>query len=336
MSVDKAVDIRVDSLSTRARILAALGIGLTAGAVALWLITRSGPEVLAMDFSYSYLAAEGMVRRIDPYDYVFHSAAPWGPYNPYPATAGVVSIPFLAFAPREAAVVFVAVSCGLLAFGLTRNGFWRLALFLSAPAYQSIHVVQWTPFLVAVSLVTPLIGCLCLKPQIAVSLIVGQSNWRFLAPLILGSVLIGLVSLVLVPGWPLHWVHLLRTWPHTNQYKIPILSIWGMPLVLAAFKWRRPEARLLFVMACTPQTIYFYDQLVLFLVPQSRPQMIALGVVSWLAFLAPTLLHWTGTIDTTGRGAPNLMLAIYLATLVMVLRAPNVVPHASAVRHHEA
>jgi hypothetical protein len=99
-------------------------------------------------------------------------------------------------------------------------------------------------------------------------------------------------------------------------------------LLLAALRWRRPEARLLLLMACMPQFPFFYDQLPLWLIPQSRRQALNLSwfsfgaFFSWLAFS----FDWTTRQVHMASAAPYVLALIYIPCLVMVLRRPNEAP----------
>jgi hypothetical protein len=216
----------------------------------------------------------------------------------------------------------MGVSCGLLAFGLFRNGFRDYALFLSAPFWFSLIAVQWSPLLVAAALLPTLLPLTLAKPNIGLPIFLSSPTWRGFA-LSVGFVL---VSLLVLPSWPLDWLNNAGT--HTVFQ--PALVVPGFLLLLAALRWRRPEARLLLLLALIPQRP-IYDQLALWLVARpdsaqdsqtlqatrplallraSRP-MLLLSLLSWLALacwlLFPSLnVHW-------------IVWGMYLPALVILL-----------------
>src|SRR5688500_20281127 len=86
----------------------------------------------------------------------------------YPATALVAVMPLMALSEHAAAIVFVAFSTFLLAFGVTRNVWHLLPLFLTEPYANSARLGQWSILLTAF-LFFPLLGLLlCAKPQPAI------------------------------------------------------------------------------------------------------------------------------------------------------------------------
>ena len=92
------------------------------------------------------------------------------------------------------------------------------------------------------------------------------------------------ISLAINPHWPVEWRSQLSHRSPGN-YGIPLLLGGGPILLLALLRWRNPAARLLLVMACVPQSILFYDQLPLWLIPRSRLQSAAMGLLSLVGLL---------------------------------------------------
>jgi hypothetical protein len=69
----------------------------------------------------------------------------------------------------------------------------------------------------------------------------------------------------------------------------------GQILILALAFRRLPSARLLLVFSAVPQFLQFYDQVMLFLIPRTGRQYVALTAASWVAYagfkwLAPLVL----------------------------------------------
>ena len=88
--------------------------------------------------------AQRLLARQNPYD---------TPKEQYPLTAGLVALPFLAFRPETAAGVFYGLSSAFLAFGLTRQGYDRLLVFLAYPYWIGLLTVQWSTVITASALV---------------------------------------------------------------------------------------------------------------------------------------------------------------------------------------
>ena len=88
--------------------------------------------------------------------------------------------------------------------------------------------------------------------------------------------------------------------------------------VLSLLRWRRPEARLVGVMALMPQNLYFYDQLPLWLVARNGREALALTLASWVA--------WAGMKVQCGdqpfcgpEAEPWLLACVYLPAAAIAL-----------------
>jgi hypothetical protein len=251
------------------------------------------------------------------------------PFTPtlfYPAPAGLIVVPIAWLSARLAATIFMAVGAGCLAFTITARSMWRLIIFASAPMYQACVSVQWSPLLLAGALWWPALGLVVAKPNIALPLLAMQSTRRAVMAAFIGGSALVVVSLAIVPAWPLHWYQTVRHAPVVSQYKIPILTLWGMGTALAVLRWRRPEARLLLGLACSPQNFFLYDQLPLLLVPSSRAEMIVAVWCSWAAYVIWQLFAFhahAGTVSDSASMYSFTIAGLYLPALVMVLLRPN-------------
>jgi hypothetical protein len=302
--------------SRRQRILAALGIAVVAGGWTYLSLRLRGDWVWAADFTYPWLAARAVLKGIDAYAFVAQSHPPFGPWLLYPLPAAVVTLPIAWLPMRVAASVGIGASCGFLAFAVTRNAFWPLFMFLSAPAVRLADSVQvWPPIFTAAAFWAPGLGLLAAKPNFALPIVAFQTRLRSVViGAIVGIAIVGL-SFVLDPHWLARWIAIVRRSPPSAQFRPPMLRAAGCFLVLSALRWRRPEGRLLFCMALVPQTAYFYDQLPLLLIPGTRREMVLYALVSQMAaLLAP--------VPTDVR--PLYVIAgLYLPVFIMVLRRPN-------------
>jgi hypothetical protein len=139
---------------------------------------------------------------------------------------------------------------------------------------------------------------------------------------VIGGVLLLLASVALAPGWPAEWLHAIRGASHFR----PLLALPGGAVVLLALlRWRRPEARLLAVMACVPLTTHFYEALPALLVVRRPAEGIALVISSWIGFLAvlSSSSPRAGFEPWVLANGYGILLSVYLPALVIVLRRPN-------------
>jgi hypothetical protein len=157
------------------------------------------------------------------------------------------------------------------------------------------------------------------KPTAGAIVWLAVPRWR---PLVWAA---GFTMLTLLwwPTWPLSWLEQTRT--QAGSIVAPAFSLWGLPLLLAACRWRRSEARLLLALACVPHTPVPYEAVLWFLIPATWPEAIALLIGSWVEM---DVFGWLGPFPTYAAIASAhglaLLVCCYLPCLVMVLRRPNV------------
>jgi hypothetical protein len=243
----------------------------------------------------------------------------------YPATALVAVMPLIALSEHAAAVIFVALSTFLLAFGLTRNGWHLLPLFITEPYANSARLGQWSILLTSF-LFFPWVGLLLsAKPQTALPLLLATRSRNGILLTLTGAVILGGISLALFPAWPLAWIEGVRN----ARFMDPPITRFGGFLVLAALlRWRRPEAWLIGALACMPQAWGWYNTLPLFTIPATWRESVAMAVVATAgAWIASSSLHpvsslaelydWIGTL---------IVYSAYLPATLLVLRRANVGP----------
>jgi hypothetical protein len=278
------------------------------------------PPGFFTDFDYFWIAGHAVWRGLDPYA-VTREAIEQGthlvPFY-YPATAAVLLAPFGALSRHLALALFTALGMGLLAASV--DG-WRRWIVLSPPALQAIMLGQWSPWLTA-AVGLPWLGFVWAgKPSIGLGLFAGWPSRLALA----GGLAILLLSLILLPDWPADWLQALREAP---QYTAPVQRVGGPLLLLAFLRWRRPEARLLGLMALIPHTTGIYEQLPLLLIPQTKRTFVVLMGLSYLAaVLVYTVVpyeHSPNVLLRVQRGLtlqwPYFLFLVWLPALYMVLR----------------
>src|SRR5207249_4570115 len=96
------------------------------------------------------------------------------------------------------------------------------------------------------------------KPNVGLAIVLASGSVRALLVATLGGGLLVIASLLVFPGWPAEWLNTLWTAHHMSP---PVARLGGPLLLLALLRWRQPEARLLAVLACVPQTPCFYEAL---------------------------------------------------------------------------
>lgn len=265
-------------ITTRLIISAALGGW---GAFITYFSLVVAPQHLAKDFTWPWRAARVLLEGNNPYA-VIQATGPY-PFNVglfYPLTAAIATTPFAPFSPAIAGTLFFGLSAALLAFGLTatRDGLARLPVFASAPFCMAAILCQWSPLITAAALL-PALQFLCTtKPNL------GLVAWIYRPSAkgaIAGAAFIGL-SILLMPHWPFDWREALTAAP---RYKGPVFrGLIGVVLLAGAIRWRRREGRLFLAMALTPQLSLFYDQLPLWLIPNTIWRSLALSAASWIAW----------------------------------------------------
>jgi hypothetical protein len=238
---------------------------------------------LAKDFSLPWTAARHLLAGRDPYA----AMRPTGvyPFNVpfyYPLPAAVLTIPFAALPPTAAGVLFVAVSFAVTAFALARDGRYRPVVLLGFPAVMAATLGQWSPLLLAATLIPALQVVVPVKPTLGAAVFAGRPSRIGLA----AAVIIVLVSFGVMPGWVGAWRGAVATaW---TTYTPPIRWAGGTGILLLTLLvfWRDRDARLLVVMAIAPQLPLFYDQLLVHSVARTRRDVCVLLATSWIGGLA--------------------------------------------------
>lgn len=259
-------------------------------------------HVGGMDFRWALSEANLLIHGKDPY-----SNAVGDDHVPYPLTVAYFGLPFLIFSPAVAAALFCGISSGLLAFSIAKDGPHRLLVFLSYPFWSAIINCQWTPLLMAASLLPWLFPVVIAKPNIGLAVVL-RSGRR--TGLIVAGILVA-ITLVILPTWPITW------WRQIAGYKsfFPIVTGLGMLLLLSApFVREHKDARLLLSMAVIPQR-WFYDALLLWLVPETAAEFVITGVLSWGGFFlspppAARTFHQVAILSVTFNYLPMLALVL--------------------------
>lgn len=304
----------------RARLLTALAVAAVVTVLTAWRVRVVPTDV--RDVGLVLFGARSVLHGVDPYAFVGPGRVydwPWALYYPLPGF-----LPFLPLAllpDTVARVCFVGGSALLLAYAVTREGWSRLPLFLSASYFVAAVWGQWSP-LVTAALFLPMLGWVVVcKPNLGAALVVSApSTRRQIAPLASAAALVA-ISFVIQPSWFGEWRRVVGASPHLTA---PVLHAGGFLVLAALLRWRRPEARLLVALACVPQSTLLYEALPLFVVPTTLAESLALTICSWAAAIGVEALGPYATFEAKTATTGALMVPLlYLPCLVMVLRRPN-------------
>jgi hypothetical protein len=293
----------------RLRIAIALLIGVIAGAYSCWSLSRAR---VPSDFEFWWRAARVLLDGGDPYLRVENTSGwPLPDRLFYPMPALLVTIPVARMPLPLAAGVMLGLASGVLAWALSRDGFGRLWLFATPSFVMALKVGQWSPMITVAALVPALGWLAAVKPTLGLGALFYRLDWRAFA----GAALLAVASIAILPAWPREWLANIH---HVASHPPPIATPLGVVLILAAWRWRTPEGRLLLAMACVPQLLFFADQLPLYLVARTRMQMAALALCGAIAWLAWFVQLKSGDLYVM-RAAPYVMIGVYLPALIVVL-----------------
>jgi hypothetical protein len=284
----------------RWRVAISVAIGVATGALCWLLMKRLHQD--AADFHWALHLAHRLLARQNPYD---------TPLEQYPLTAALLALPFVRLQPELAAGLFWGISSSLLAFGLTRHGYTRLLIFFAFPYWAGILTVQWSPLIAASAFFPLLLPATLAKPQVGLPVFLTRLSRRGL----LACAILTLASLVAMWNWPMLWLRQLGNYEHF----FPILVLPGPLLLLSLLRYRDRDAQLLFLSALMPQR-WFFDSFILWLIPQSRREIVWTVFFSWGAGMW-RWYHPPRSFTQVGRW---IVLSTYLPMLIIILlRKPD-------------
>ena len=300
------------SMSPRVRyfVVAVIGVAAALGAYALSVKQGTG----AADMAWPMRAARDIVSGIDPYLKPYVDAAG----NHWPTNPVTTAMPFIPFTWAPGPVVgatLVGLMSGLLGYGLTKeHKWWPLLVFCTPPYLACVLYMQWPPLIMATYYLPRLLPLALVKPSIALPVLLTRLTVK-------RAVACGVVvaaTFALCPWWwPADWLASLSDYTGFT----PMLTVPGFLVLAALLRWRDRRAWVLVIFACVPQRI-FYDQLLLWLIPQNAKRILLLTVSMVTAFVVRKLTGFDTEI--------LLVIFMYLPCTAFVLWPPR---EAKSARH---
>lgn len=279
----------------RTRVLLSSGIGLFAGFYCWYLMRHTHQG--AGDFISAIRAAKDLLANRNPYA---------SPQQLYPLPAALFGLPFVDTAPEIAAGIFYGLSSAMLTFGITRQGYHHLLIFLAYPYWAGMLTVQWIPLIMASAFFPWLMPVVLAKPQIGLPVATTHASLTGAA----ACLLVLLASFLIMPHWFPLWMGQLSGYSRF----IPLFVFPGPLLVIALLRYRDRDAWLLFLAACMPQR-WFYDAFFLWLIPKRRRQIVLTAGCSWI----PGIWRWYRAPHSFTEVGRWMVLFCYLPILMVVL-----------------
>ena len=319
----------------RTRLIFSLVLGVVAALYAYdthrsFLAIGQSPDSLFLWRGARILLAGG-----DPYNFATWRTMPAGELDIaawrnvieplyYPVPALLIWIPFSLGSFLVGSAAFCGLGAAVFVFAISRAGLHRVWLCGSVGFIMALRFGQWSTWLTAAALLPMLSFLLPAKPNLGLPLVLAKPN----RAMVIGSLAILVLSLIVLPRWPLGWYATVTgPFTHTVPHPAPVTTFGGLGAIvlLAIVRWRRPEARLLVLMACVPQLPFWSDQLPLATIAETRREVIwsmlggHLCFIAWFLF-APKVIYYVPVMQ------PYALFGTYVPALIMVLRRPNVGP----------
>ncbi|MFN2604046.1 MAG: hypothetical protein ABR582_14995, partial [Gemmatimonadaceae bacterium] len=131
------------------------------------------------------------------------------------------------------------------------------------------------------------------------------------------------ISIALFPRWPFEWM---KNVGGGSQMQPPVIHFGGIVILLVLLRWRRPEAWLVFLMACMPASWAWYNLLILLAaVPKTYREAAMLSLVSSFgALLAINVLPGPNSATSFPFWWAFQVAFGYLPATIVILGRPNV------------
>ena len=275
------------------------------------------------DFDQLWHAAMALRSGSDPYGIVGPGKTfqwDWPLYYPLPAV--LYAVPFTFMPVLAARILFSTLAAAMLgwAIGPRVRTYWPL--MLSASFIISASRAQWAPMLLAAAWIPALGFLIAAKPNVGLATLASHDR-RGAIQSLAGCAAALLLCFLIEPDWFARWRGAIATAPHI-QATVTLLPA-GPLLVLAALRWRRPDARLLLALAVIPHTPSLYDLLLLFFACRTLRETMILALLTQCLYWGVVLFASFNTFDAYAAGlGQRAVLIVYLPVLLAILFRPNV------------
>jgi hypothetical protein len=270
---------------------------------------------LVTDFDAVYAGARALLHRADPFTAYYRPIT-------YPLPAMLLAMP-LATGPIELArLIFVGLASGLLGWALSQKPDARLFVFASGGWFVAVESAQWSPLILAAAMMPALAWALPTKPNIGLAVAAGTEPGSIRTVVALALIL-PILSFVVVPGWVSAWRSNVAGY---DVFRPLLTRSYGVFLLLAATRWRRPEARILLALAFVPLNPAWYEAVLVFCVPKRALEGAALAASSWLVPVVGKPIDATYATYASLNApafARGTLICAYLPALLIVLLRPN-------------
>jgi hypothetical protein len=141
----------------------------------------------------------------------------------------------------------------------------------------------------------------------------------------IGFLLLLGLSFLCVPHWVPEWVEAIRRMPETTPV---VTRLGGFLILFVLLRWKRPEAWLIAVLACVPQTPAFYSTLPVFTVPVNFTESVILAGTRLIGEgLAARFIYLPKSLTELNSFMGAIQVAtIYLPAVIFILRRENEPP----------
>jgi len=299
----------------RLRLAVSIVVGVAAAVLALSSIIWR-PNFIS-DFDQAVVGIRVLLQGGNPYEHIGPGRA-WDYLWPlyYPAPALVLAAPFAVFPILIGRALFIAFGMGVFTWALLKRAPHCWPMLLSYPAMSAVDLIQWAPWMAA-ALTLPWLGIFAAaKPNTGIAVVVGQRRIRDTLLVAGLGAAVTVISLVIRPSWPLDWWRIIRDGTHPPMIARPF----GFVLLLAAIRWRRPEARTLLALSVLPTTAGPPEGLLFATVARTRKEALMLALVSHAMLpVAISASHFRTFLELSNRNAIGVLAFIYIPALVVLL-----------------
>lgn len=224
----------------------------------------------------------------------------------YPMPAVLVALPLSYLPNLTAGVLWSSLCATLLALVTPRH---RWPMFLSAAFFVNAQACTWIMLLMAAYEIPALSGVFACKPTVGAALWTSKPN----KAAIVGGVVLLALSLLILPSWPLDWLHNAAL----SHHPIPLLVCPALGLLI--LRWRDRDARYVFLLSLAPQILYLGEPLLLFRACKGWKSSMALAALTWVVWGAVQL--W-GESLRSGFNFPFSVWLLYLPVALYTCSQP--------------